>query len=182
MPHAPQCGVRSAQSLVISPHITDSDIRSVAEQYRDGETSDIPERDGFQRWIAELFHALPHRIEWVDHDPYPSLSAMQADVQATNTLQITTRNNESLLDPEVNLMFRAVHDADHLAHSCGFDAGGELRAGRILKARCADEWGRALVFSEIVAQACFAIAFGNFSRQKFVRFPPRFREEILRRG
>ena len=169
------------------PHITGSLltpklVQSVADRYESGEASELHDKDGLQRWIADLFHRLPYRIEWVEHDPYRSLETMRAEVNASKTLQITTRNNESVFDPAVNLMFRAVHDADHIAHTCDFDVGGELRAGRIMTARCGDPWGRALIFSEIIAQACVAVAFGNFSRQKFVRFPRRFRKEILRRG
>lgn len=72
---------------------------------------DMPE---FCRWISSQFTRLPYPVEFVDHEPYRSFDQMKAEVISSGVLRITTSNNAGVLPPPVNLMFRAVHDSDHL--------------------------------------------------------------------
>ena len=155
-------------------------LRKLANHYHRSPGIAVPDRDGFQRWIADAYHRLPLRVQFVDHDPYHGLNHMKAETDSTGILKITTRNNESVLDPQVNLMFRAVHDSDHIRYLCDFGAAGELRACRIFSSRCGDEMGRALLFSEIAGQACVAVVNGTFDEQKFVWYPRSWRDEALR--
>ena len=163
-----------------TPSDTLSDqIREIAEYYSRTPGRPFPDQTGFQRWIAQQYHRLPLPIEYVDYDPYRSLEHMNAETASSGRLRITRRNNESIFDPSANLMFRAVHDHDHLRHRCDFGAFGEICACRVISNRCGDELGRALLFSEIIGQACVALVNGEFDDQKFVWFPRRTRDRML---
>ena len=124
-------------------------------------------------WVAERYQRLPVRAEWVDYEPYPDMISMRTDMEYTGILKITTCYNAPgavVLDPEVNLMFRAVHDFDHCQFGLNFGFAGEQQAGRILLNRCRDLMGRQFLFCEIVAQAAVATGTGVFAEQKFVLF------------
>ena len=130
----------------------------------------FPDREVFQRWIVSLFHQLPFRVEFVDYDPYPTMQSMACDIKACNVMKISTLNNDALLDPLVNLMFRAIHDFDHCLNRTSFSPEGEIEAGKQFLARCNDRLGRAFLFSEIIAQAVVFSETGSFAKQKFVPF------------
>ena len=151
--------------------IESSLTRLVALSYLRHRGAVLSGRDCFQRWVNEQFMRLPIRHEWVNYDPYPDSECMRIDLAATGILKITTRNNQAVLDPKVNLMFRAVHDFDHCRFGYRFGMGGETLAGRSIMSRCADQTGRQFVFSEIIAQAAVHLETGRFPKQKFVPFP-----------
>ncbi|CAM2005272.1 hypothetical protein APED_01295 [Acanthopleuribacter pedis] len=155
-------------------------VTTISDQYTSSPSRLFPDLPDFEHWIADQYSRLPLRVEFVDFDPYRALEPMRAEVASTRVLQITTRHNESVFDPRINLMFRAVHDVDHIHHRCRFDLHGEVKACRAISARCGDEMGRALLFSEIVGQACVALAEGDFQQQKFVLFPLTLRDQVLR--
>ena len=169
----------SALRIVSPSSFTQKMMEDIAEQYCRTPNSQFPDIHSFQRWIAEAYSRLPMPIEFVDYDPYRSLAQMQAEVNSSGILRITTRNNESLFDPKVNLMFRAVHDTDHIRNNCDFGIHGEQQACRVITNRCRDELGKTLLFSEILGQACVARVRGDFEEQKYVRFPRRMRERAL---
>jgi hypothetical protein len=67
-----------------------------------------------------------------DHDPYPSHHQMFYDVRHHKTLQVyrtSARQGHPLISPDVNDMFRAVHDFHgHCMTGRGFDRHGEEAA------------------------------------------------------
>ncbi len=142
----------------------------IARTYLDHPGMRFSDLDPFQRWIMELFHQLPFKVEWVDGVPYPNNEAMRVDLDATGVLKVSVANNDALLDPAVNLAFRAVHDFDHYRFGLGFGFEGERRAARAIMSRCGDDLGRQLLFSEIVGQAAVATQTGRFAPQRFVPF------------
>jgi len=170
----------SSITSVSSVNPISQQVIDLADYYHRMPGSDFPDRSTFQRLVVGQYNRLPFRVEFVDHDPCRSLETMRVDMASTGNLKITTRNNDSLLDPQVNLMFRAVHDYDHIRYGCDFTAHVELRACRVITNRCGDEWGRALLFSEIVGQACVAVAFGKFGEQKYVPYPLEIRDRALK--
>ncbi len=154
-------------------------MKEIASRYLEAGPDSYRDKNSFQRWIVGQFIALPYTVEFVDHDPYPSLEVMRAEAQSTNRLLITTRHNESIFDPFVNLCFRAVHDADHIAFGQSFAIHGERGACRAIMNRCGDQNGQAVLFSEIYAQACVRHVTGRFAPQKLVLFSPSSRERAL---
>lgn len=152
----------------------------IAGMYVSSAPQPVPEIAHIEQVIRAEFRALPMPVEFVDHDPYRGLWGLQAGVEGTGLLAITTRHNEAVLPPITNLQFRAVHDADHLARGLNFAVYGEVMAAKVWCARQGDDAMQAFLFSEIVAQACAAVVFGQFAPQKYVRFPRRFRDEVLR--
>ena len=154
-------------------------LETIAHLYRCLPGENFPDHTGFQHWIVRQYLDLPVRVEFVSYDPYPGMEAMRVDTQATGVLKISALHNRSILDPHVNLMFRAVHDYDHLRYGYGFHANGERMACRAILSRCSDNDAHALLFSEIVAQAYAAQTFGTFEPQKFVRIHSSIRDAVL---
>lgn len=142
----------------------------------------FPDREVFQRWIVSQYHELPFRVEFVDYDPYPTVESMTSDLGASKVMKISALNNDALLDPEVNLMFRAIHDFDHCLNRASFSLEGEIEAGKRFLARCNDRLGRAFLFSEIIAQAVVFKVTESFARQKFVPFSPEVIDRTITSG
>ena len=154
-------------------------MKEIASRYLEAGPDAYRDISSFQRWIVGQFVTLPYTVEFVDHDPYPSLDVMLAEARSTNRLMITTQHNESIFDPFVNLCFRAVHDADHIAFGQSFEIHGERGACRAIVNRCGDRDGQAVLFSEIYAQACVRHVTGHFAPQKLVIFPQGLQERAL---
>ena len=157
-------------------------IKTIAQQYRNIPGKEFPHLFDFQRWIGERFHLLPVTVEYVEYDPYPHRDIMRTEVAATGILRISVLNNHSIFDPEINLMFRAVHDYDHIRSNGDFSANGERLTGRVMMGCCGDEWGRSLIFSEIIAQACAALYYEAFEAQKFVPFSQKIIDDAVFNG
>lgn len=154
-------------------------ISQIALFYAHQPGKPVPDRKAFHSWIAEQFFHLPFIVEWAEGDVYRSFAHLKAEVKATGVIRISRDHNRSLFDPRINLLFRAVHDSDHLYLGADFTLFGEILACKRFISRCRCRKTQQLLFSEIVGQACAAVYFGAFLPQKFVPFPPSLMEQAL---
>lgn len=131
--------------------------------------------------ILVMFMRMQSRVkvEFVERDPYLSAEDMQARVNETGVLEISSEFNQSeAFGPEVNLMLRAVHDfTAHLGSNPKskpkpFSFKGELLAFNKHMALVGPKSRAAgALFTEIAAQACHYWYYGAFPSQKIITLP-----------
>jgi len=116
-------------------------------------------------------------VQFVDYDPYKSAEDMQKKVKESGVLMISTLYNQAdSWSPEVNLMFRTLHDfTSHLGANpqkvawSHFTAKGELIAyNKHLALLGKDAKAIPAIFTEIVGQAMYYHHFGDFPDQKAI--------------
>ena len=116
-------------------------------------------------------------VQFVDFDPYKSAEEMQKKVKESGVLMISTLYNQAdSWSPEVNLMFRTLHDfTSHLGANpqkvawSHFTAKGELIAyNKHLALLGKDARAIPAIFTEIVGQAMYYHHFGDFPSQKAI--------------
>lgn len=98
----------------------------------------LPSFDRFARETAEQYHYLTQtlglRVDVTPDDPYPSASAMFADVDRNARLRVwdtAATGSHPYLSDDTNNMFRAVHDYfGHYANRYTFTRHGEESAYR----------------------------------------------------
>lgn len=130
-----------------------------------------------------LFKRLSRKtdVQFTDDDPYGSAEEVAADVVKNQRLKIFTGGSEHpILTPEQNVIFRTVHD--YYAHtgpnrknvakpgdfkSFAFHLRGEINA-YLVHAKIAPKIAVPVMFSEVVAQACYFNVCGEFPVQKAV--------------
>lgn len=107
------------------------------------------------------------KVEYVDGQPYSSQKEMADKVKKTGVLQISTEHNDhDVFTPEQNLKMRAVHDyIVHILTGVNFSDKGEVAAFNA-HARLLPDKAIPAAFTEIVGQACYANARGQFPKQK----------------
>lgn len=119
-------------------------------------------------------------VKFVDYDPYSSAEEMQQKVKETGVLEISSLYNQSdSWNPEVNLMFRTLHDfVSHLGSNpkkvawASFTPKGELIAyNKHLALLGKDARAIPAMFTEIVGQAMYFHHFGDFPDQKAITLP-----------
>ena len=132
--------------------------------------------------IVSMFKRIESkvRVEFTEQDPYASAQQMNRQIRRTGTLKVYAGDNQpqAWSDPEVNLMFRAVHDyAAHLG-SMGrgdirhFTYKGELQAyNKHLNLIGPSSPGAAALFTEVVGQVSHYWHTGEFEGQKVVLMP-----------
>ena len=129
--------------------------------------------------IVKMFQRINAVVEvkFVDYDPYKSAEDMQKKVKETGVLEISTLYNQSdSWSPEVNLMFRTLHDfTSHLGSNpkkvawSHFTAKGELIAyNKHLALLGKDARAIPAIFTEIVGQAMYFHHYGDFPDQKAI--------------
>lgn len=101
-------------------------------------------------------------VQFVDYDPYENRDQMAEDVKRNGVLKISKLyNDHPVFTEEENLKFRAVHDYyTHIVCDQDFGLKGELKAYNT-HARLAPPIARPALFTEVVGQACYAIARGQ---------------------
>lgn len=101
-------------------------------------------------------------VQFVDYDPYENRDQMAEDVNENKVLKISRLYNEHpVFSEEENLKFRAVHDYyTHIVCDQDFGLRGELKAYNT-HARLAPPAALPALFTEVVGQACYAIANGE---------------------
>lgn len=101
-------------------------------------------------------------VQFVEYDPYEDRDQMADDVNNNGVLKISKLfNDHPVFTPEENLKFRAVHDYyTHIVCNQDFGLKGELKAYNT-HARLAPPIARPALFTEVVGQACYAIARGQ---------------------
>lgn len=109
-------------------------------------------------------------VQFVDGQPYEDAQQMRNEVKRTGVMLISRDFNEHpVFSQDLNLKFRAVHDyVVHIAPGAtgpDFSERGELRAYNLHRRLAPPESWPAL-FTEVVAQACYANIRGTFPTQK----------------
>lgn len=125
-------------------------------------------------------------FQYVDFDPYfrgsqLCIEDMYADVNQGN-LMISTQGKNSdlyynlnLLDPEVDLIFRCIHEMHHLKLKAGFGWEGEFLTAAHAMSFTDKPLFKQMLFSETVAQVAMYIQTGQFPKdQKVVLFEREF--------
>jgi len=162
-------------------HGWDKYVQLVAEAYRRAPSRDAEALPSFQVLKKHTVKTFPKirsriKIEFVDGQPYETAEEMMQKVKASKTLLISRDFNQAgYFGPEVNLMFRAVHD--YFAHMNAsfkqrvrsFGIGGELEAyNKHLAFIGCQSKAVSAVFTEVIGQAAHFMHFGKFPNQKLV--------------
>lgn len=115
----------------------------------------------YQRMLSKV------KVEFVPGQPYNSQKEMSDKVKETGILEISTDYNEhDVFTPEQNLKLRAVHDyIVHILAGVDFSDKGEVAAFNA-HAKLLPPKAIPAAFTEIVGQACYANARGEFPKQK----------------
>jgi len=115
-------------------------------------------------------------VQFVNNDPYRTRDEMAKDVNDNKILKVSTLfNDHPVLSEEQNLKFRAVHDYyTHIVCNQDFGLRGELKAYNT-HARLAPRAALPALFTEVVGQACYAIARGQVDEKG--DFIPAFGEQ-----
>ena len=118
-------------------------------------------------WIAQQFQRIPFCVSFQDSDiDLPEAVALQAE---SGVLWVSTASiaHPFLTDRE-NALFRAVHDAHHIAIGADSTLNGEILTWEHACSTAPVEiWW--MLRSEIVLQAAACITTGEFQPQKLVR-------------
>lgn len=127
------------------------------------------------RFVAHEYKRLIQsglNVVLCDDDPYSSFGEMLADYQHNFRLRVYTGGTSSpLLSDQLNIMFRAVHDAHHLMIGADFTMEGEIQAFKHAASLVHNSTLRKLFFSEIVLQAATFYATDAFPQQRIVDSP-----------
>jgi len=119
--------------------------------------------------IEKMYKQIQSRIkvEFVSGQPYSTAKEMKDDLEETGILKISTEHNShSVFSPEQNLKFRAVHDyIVHVLTGRDFSERGEVGAYNA-HAKMVPPAAIPALFTEVLAQACYANARGTFPKQK----------------
>lgn len=145
------------------------DRTAIATAYQNG-TPQVPtatELRLFDTWLRKRFETLRPLTDFVLQEVDPE--DFMAHWYDTGRLLISMANSEHpFWSLEQNMMFRAIHDADHLLTLRQFDWQGEVAAYR-KACETAPERIHWILGSEILGQAAVAIETGAFPLQKLVR-------------
>lgn len=127
--------------------------------------------------IEKLFERIQRgkqgvKVVFVAGQPYADDRELQAGVDATGILYVSTEFNTHLIfTPVQNLKFRAVHDyMTHIARDLTFGLRGEIAAYNI-HARMAPPAALPALFTEVLGQAAVFITKGFFPEQKIALLP-----------
>ncbi|HBE19541.1 MAG TPA: hypothetical protein DEG17_01810 [Cyanobacteria bacterium UBA11149] len=140
----------------------------------------------FRQFILDLAQVeLPEiDFQYVDYVPYLKgdelcFEDIQADFKQ-GKLKITTQfNNSDLLGPEVNLIFRCIHEIHHLQLNVGFDLEGEFKTAAHLISLTNNILFKQILFSETMGQVAVRVCKGAFpDYQKVVLFPLELIEDL----
>lgn len=118
-------------------------------------------------WICQEFQRIPFCVNFQNSDiDLPEAVSLQAE---SGVLWVSTANiaHPFLTDRE-NALFRAVHDAHHIAIGADSTLNGEM-ATYVHACGTAPSEIHWILRSEIVLQAAACIATGSFQPQKLVR-------------
>ncbi len=155
-------------------------IENIAKHYIEAPAYEVPSqlaRD-FRQFIINLAQVELQgvNVQYVDFQPYfrgsrLCLEDIQADVSQGNLLINTQFNESDLLDPEVNLIFRCIHDMHHVKLNVDFNWQGECASARHIMSLTDNFIFQQLLFSEILGQSAVCLSNGQFlEHQKVVLF------------
>lgn len=160
-------------NMLASSYINDADLM----------ISDHDRRDLISFIAREYGNLLSSGLDIIlcDDDPYSGYDDMREDYIKRHRLKVFTGGTSSpLLSDQLNIMFRAVHDAHHLQVDADFTLQGEIKAFQHVASLVHNVALKKLFFSEIVLQAATFYATGEFPEQRIVDSP--LMSQYLTRG
>lgn len=133
----------------------------------------------FRQFIVDLAQVELQGIncQYVDYFPYLKggklfLEDIHADFNQ-GILKITNLfNNSALLGPEINLLFRSIHEVHHLQLNMGFGLEGEFATAAHIISLTDNPLFKQILFSETMGQVATCLCTGDFPEfQKVVMYP-----------
>lgn len=156
-------------------------IEDIAKHYIAAPAYQVPSQvvKNFRQFVVDLAQVELHGMDcqFVDFQPYLKgtelcLQDIYADVHRGRLLISRQFNESDLLSPEVNLIFRCIHDLHHVKLNLDFSWQGECASARHIMS-CTDNFlFQQLLFSEILGQSAVCLYQGEFPAQKVVLFEP----------
>lgn len=155
-------------------------IREIAQHYIAAPSYEVPFSviSAFRQFILDLAQLELQGIncQYVDFQPYLRgaqlcLEDLQADVNQGNLLISTLFNESDLLSPEVNLIFRCLHDVHHAKLNVGFNWQGECTTTAHIMSFTDNLLFKQILLSELLGQSAVYLDRGQFpEHQKVVLF------------
>lgn len=157
-------------------------IEDIAKHYLASPAYEVPSsvKSDFRQFIVNLAQVELQgiNIEYVDFQPYIRglelcSEELYADVNQGKLLISTQFNESDLLSPEINLLFRSIHDVHHAKLKVNFSWQGECASARHIMSFTDNPLFQQLLFSEILGQSAVCLYTGKFpEHQKVVLFDP----------
>lgn len=161
-------------------------IEDIAKYYIAAPAYEVPSEvvRNFQQFVIDLAQVELHGMDcqFVDFQPYLKgtelcLQDIYADVNQGRLLISRQFNESDLLNPEVNLIFRCIHDLHHVKLNLDFSWQGECASARHIMSFTDNFLFQQLLFSEILGQSAVCLHKGEFPAQKVVLFE----QEVIHR-
>ncbi len=146
-----------------------SHYAEIYDRYKDQYDDILPETiSELHSYVRREFMLIPCNIRFVDKE-LNDLAEVKRLLVAEKTLYISSLHNNSRLFPgDLNLAFRAIHDATHLGKMLPFTYEGEYKVWEI-QSKGMSYQARQVLFSEIVLQTAYSLHFDRFAEdQKIV--------------
>ena len=157
-------------------------IEDIARHYMTSTAYKIPFSiiKNFRQFIIDLAQVELQEIDfqYVDFDPYYRgaelcLEDIQADYNQGKVMLSTQFNNSDLLGPDVNMIFRCIHEIHHLKLNVDFGLTGESATARYIMSFTNNLLFKQILFSESIGQISVRLTQGEFlDHQKIVLFSP----------
>ena len=161
---------------------TFNNIANIARHYITSPAYEVPASvvKRFRQFIIDVAQVELQGIDiqYVDFEPYfrgPELSLEDVhDDFNQGRLSITRLfNNSDLLGPEINLIFRCIHEIHHIKLNVDFGWQGECATALHLLSFTDNLLFKQILFSETIGQVTVRLAQGAFpNHQKVVLFEP----------
>jgi GNAT superfamily N-acetyltransferase len=146
----------------------------------------VPHFAAMQKELNQQYDHMTNRlginVQTVDHDPYPDVGSMMADVNNNKRLQVLgthVTGGHPFFSDEDNDKFRAVHDFyGHAGTGRGFDRHGE-EAAFVKHGQMFTPAARNALASETRGQNSSLILNGGFGPQKIATMDPRMMTAVV---
>ena len=163
-------------------------IDGIARHYIDSPGYKLPSSvvKRFRQFIIEIAQVELQGIDcqYVDFVPYMKgaelcLEDIHADFNQGKLLIATHFNNSELLGPDVNMIFRCIHEVHHLKLDVGFGWEGEYTTACHIMSFTNNLLFKQILFSETIGQVAVRLYKGEFPEyQKVVLFDPEVWQEF----
>lgn len=157
-------------------------IEDIAKYYISAPAYEVPSDvvRNFRQFVIDLAQVeLPGiEFQFVDFQPYVRgndlcLQDISADFNQGRLLISNQFDESDLLGPEINMIFRCIHELHHLKLNVDFKWQGECASTRHIMSFTDNALFKQLLFSEILGQSAVCLDQGQFpSYQKVVLFEP----------
>ena len=157
-------------------------IEKIARHYMTAPAYEVPFSviQNFRQFIIDLAQVELQGIDfkYVDFDPYYRgaelcLEDIYADYSQGKMMISTQFNNSALLGPDINMIFRCIHEIHHIKLNVDFGLQGESVTARHIMSFTNNLLFKQILFSESIGQVSVRLVQGEFlEHQKIVLFSP----------